>query len=197
MNVDLPGSTVPNTGTQVADPLPVPALRSLTVPRTSVQDNGLLDLLVRDDALVWGRHGEGLVGFGEVARATATGSTRFADLRRWWSSVAADAAVEDRVDLPGSGPVAFSAIAFSATSSHASRLIVPRLVVGRTGDTGWLTLVTSDPDAELSAAAAEEELARLLEEPSPERDLAPAADRLVAGQVSELQYEDSVRAGVR
>ena len=197
MNVDLPGSTVPKTGTQVADPLPVPALRSLTVPRASVQDNGLLDLLVRDDALVWGRHGEGLVGFGEVARATATGSTRFADLRRWWSSVAADAAVEDLVDLPGSGPVAFSAIAFSATSSHASRLIVPRLVVGRTGDTGWLTLVTSDPDAELSAAAAEEELARLLEEPSPERDLGPAADRLVAGQVSELQYEDSVRAGVR
>lgn len=195
MNVDIPGSTVPKTGALAAVAPRVPALRSITVPRP-VQENGLLDLLVRDDALVWGRRGEGLVGFGEVARFTAGGPDRFATLRRWWADASTAAAVHDGVCLPGTGPVAFSAIAFSGTSSYASRLIIPQLVVGRSGDTGWVTLTTDDPEAELSAAAAEQLLARLLEDASPERDLGPGGDRLVPGQVSEPQYEAAVRAGV-
>ncbi|MBM6620159.1 chorismate-binding protein [Micrococcaceae bacterium RIT802] len=197
MNIDFPGATVPKSGTPTAVDSPVPALRSITFPRTALQDNGFLDLLVRDDALVWGRRGEGLVGFGEVARFTSEGPDRFATLRRWWSGVAGVATVDDGVGMPGTGPIAFSAIAFSATSSYSSRLVVPQLVVGRAGDTGWITLTTDDPDAELSAAAAEQLLADLLEDPSPERDLVPGADRLVPGQVSERGYEESVRAGVR
>lgn len=197
MNTDLPGSTLPKSGTPQAAGHPAPLLRSITVPRTSLQDSGLLDLLVRDEALVWGRRGAGLVGFGEVARCTADGPGRFAELRRWWAAVSAAAEVDDAVGLPGTGPVAFSAIAFSSTSSYASRLVVPRLVVGRSGDTGWITLTTDDPDAELSTAAAEGLLSDLLEDPSPERDLVPGEDRLVPGQVSERQYEESVRAGVR
>ncbi|MDN6177049.1 MAG: isochorismate synthase [Micrococcaceae bacterium] len=197
MDIDLPGSVAPETGSaQTQDPSR-PRLRSITIARATGQESSLLDLLVRDDSLVWGRRGEGLVGFGEAARFTADGPDRFRLLRHWWADVSAAASVQDDVDLPGTGPVAFSSIAFSGTSPHASRLIVPRVLVGRSGDSGWLTLVTDDPEFELSAAAAEAELAGLLEEASTERDLSPGGDQLVPGRVSEDQYEESVRAGVR
>ncbi|PCC26161.1 isochorismate synthase [Glutamicibacter sp. BW78] len=176
---------------------PAPRLRSITIPRAPGQESSLLDLLVRDDSLVWGRRGEGLVGFGEAVRFVADGPDRFRRLRRWWADVSTAAEVQDDVDQPGTGPVAFSSIAFSGTSAHASRLIVPRVLVGRSGDHGWLTLITDDPEAELSAATAEAELAGLLEETSIERDLSPGSDQLVPGRVSEDQYEESVRAGVR
>ncbi|MGP5071755.1 isochorismate synthase [Arthrobacter rhombi] len=197
MNIDLPGSVAPETGSAQMQDAPAPRLRSITIPRAPGQESSLLDLLVRDDSLVWGRRGEGLVGFGEAVRFVADGPDRFRRLRRWWADVSTAAEVQDDVDQPGTGPVAFSSIAFSGTSAHASRLIVPRVLVGRSGDHGWLTLITDDPEAELSAATAEAELAGLLEETSIERDLSPGSDQLVPGRVSEDQYEESVRAGVR
>lgn len=197
MNIDLPGSLASKTGSpQTQDPS-LPLLRSITVARAPGQESSLSDLLVRDDSLVWGRRGEGLVGLGEAIRFTADGPERFSSLRRWWTGVAAAASVQDDVELPGTGPVAFSSIAFSGTSAYQSRLIVPRLLVGRSGDSGWLTLITDDPQAELSAEAAEAELAALLEDASAERNLSPGGDQLVPGRVSEAQYEESVRAGVR
>lgn len=197
MNIDLPGSVAPETGSAQMQDAPAPRLRSITIPRAPGQESSLLDLLVRDDSLVWGRRGEGLVGFGEAVRFVADGPDRFRRLRQWWADVSTAAEVQDDVDQPGTGPVAFSSIAFSGTSAHASRLIVPRVLVGRSGDHGWLTLITDDPEAELSAATAEAELAGLLEEASIERDLSPGNDQLVPGRVSEDQYQESVRAGVR
>lgn len=197
MNIDLPGSVAPETGSAQMQDAPAPRLRSITIPRAPGQESSLLDLLVRDDSLVWGRRGEGLVGFGEAVRFVADGPDRFRRLRQWWADVSTAAEVQDDVDQPGTGPVAFSSIAFSGTSAHASRLIIPRVLVGRSGDHGWLTLITDDPEAELSAATAEAELAGLLEEASIERDLSPCNDQLVPGRVSEDQYQESVRAGVR
>ncbi|MGO2003187.1 isochorismate synthase [Arthrobacter rhombi] len=197
MNIDLPGSVAPETGSAQMQDAPAPRLRSITIPRAPGQESSLLDLLVRDDSLVWGRRGEGLVGFGEAVRFVADGPDRFRRLRQWWADVSTAAEVQDDVDQPGTGPVAFSSIAFSGTSAHASRLIIPRVLVGRSGDHGWLTLITDDPEAELSAATAEAELAGLLEEASIERDLSPGNDQLVPGRVSEDQYQESVRAGVR
>lgn len=161
-----------------------------------MSEHGLLDYVVRDDSLVWSRRGEGTVGFGQVARFESTGAERFAEARAWWDAVAAAAAVEDNVNQSGTGLIAYGAFSFSFSSSYVSRLIVPRIVVGRNDACSWITYTVADPGAELSVEAAEAELASLLEDYSPEHELDTGIDRLVAGQISEESYLESVRKGV-
>nr|WP_246380514.1 isochorismate synthase [Paeniglutamicibacter cryotolerans] len=161
-----------------------------------MSDHGLLDYVVRDDSLLWGRRGDGMIGFGESVRFESTGSERFALARDWWNSVIAAAKVENPMELPGTGPLAFASFSFSYTSTYASRMIVPEIIVGRTGDRSWITYTPADPLAELSINAAEARLAELLEEVSEERELSRGDDRLVAGTVSEDGYLESVAKGV-
>lgn len=205
MSIDSLGAAVPLAGGSLAAaPLPappaaatpVPVLRSFTVRRPPMGENGLFDYFVRDDALVWSRRGDGMVGFGEAARFESAGRDRFAAARGWWAATARAARVENPLAEPGTGLPAFASFAFSHASAHVSRLVVPELVVGRRGDISWLTYTTADPAAELSVQAAEERLAVLLEEVSAEHELARSGDRLVPGQVSEDGYRAAVAAGV-
>jgi menaquinone-specific isochorismate synthase len=96
------------------------------------------------DACSWVRRGEGLVGWGRAASRTATGPDRFAELEDWWRDLAGSAVVRDEVDLPGTGPVAFGSVAYSAHSADGGTLVVPEVVVGRRGDRAWLTTVSAD-----------------------------------------------------
>lgn len=181
-------------GTQ--SPGTVPLLRSITIQRPAMSEHGLLDYITRDDSLVWSRHGEGTVGFGQVARFESTGPERFALARHWWDALSEAADVQDPLQQPGTGLIAFGAFAFSFSSSYASRLIVPKIVVGRNETCSWITYTVADPAAELSAEAAETELAGLLEDYSPEHELGAGANKLVAGQISEQAYRESVLKGV-
>ncbi|HSU12011.1 MAG TPA: isochorismate synthase, partial [Pseudonocardia sp.] len=116
-------------------PLP-PGLRVRTRP---VDDpGGLLDLFPDEHPLCWVRDGEGLVGWGEVARFTASGPDRFAAADAWWRSFAADLEVRDHVGIEGSGPVAFTSFTF-ADSSPGSVVVVPRVIVGRSEGRAWIT----------------------------------------------------------
>jgi menaquinone-specific isochorismate synthase len=197
MNTDSTGTVLPSPDAGTAEPARVPALRSATFVRPPMSEHGLLDYVVRDDSLVWGRRGDGMVGFGQAARFESTGPRRFAEARTWWSAVSSAAVSVDPLGLPGTGPVAFASFAFSFSSVHASRMIVPELVVGRRGDTSWLTYTTADPEADLGIQAAEERLALLLEDVSTEHELGSGAvDRLVAGTVSEDDYRAHVAEGV-
>ena len=54
----------------------IPQLRSITIQRPAMSEHGLLDYLTRDDSLVWSRHGQGTIGFGQVARFDASGPER-------------------------------------------------------------------------------------------------------------------------
>ncbi|NKX53476.1 isochorismate synthase [Arthrobacter mobilis] len=171
-------------------------LRGITIPWAALPDTaGLLEYLVRDDVLCWVRRDGGLAGFGEAARFTATGPERFRAASAWWRTVATGARIENHVGGPGTGAVAFGSFAFSWTSRHASRLIIPSVLVGLDGGRGWLTYLTCDPDAEVSAAAAEAALAGWLEGVAAGR-AADDGDRLVPGQVSEEDYRAAVTAGV-
>jgi menaquinone-specific isochorismate synthase len=99
----------------------------------------LLDLLPdREGALAWVRGGDGLVGWGEVARLSPTGPNRFVEADRWWRSFAASLAVDDQVGVPGTGPVAFTSFTF-ADDAPGSVLVVPRVVVGRRDGVAWIT----------------------------------------------------------
>jgi menaquinone-specific isochorismate synthase len=126
---------VPTLGVVTIAPLP-PGLRVRTRP---VDDpGGLLDLFPDEHPLCWVRAGEGLVGWGEVARFTASGPDRFAAADAWWRSFAADLEVRDDVGVEGSGPVAFTSFTF-ADSSPGSVVVVPRVVVGRAEGRAWIT----------------------------------------------------------
>ena len=118
-----------------------PALALLSVTSAPVADPGpLLSLLPRDGALAWVTGGEGLVGWGEAARFEVTGEDSFAEAEAWWQRVAASTLVDDAVDLPGSGLVAFGSFAFDAATG-SSVLIVPEVVVGRREGHWWVTTV--------------------------------------------------------
>ncbi|MEO5313128.1 isochorismate synthase [Pseudarthrobacter sp. CC12] len=131
--------------------------RTLTVPLDGKAfPGGLPSFLVRDDVLCWTRREAGLAGFGEIARFTATGPDRFLEADIWWRHLVLEAEVSDAVELPGTGPVAFGSFAFSKTSAHESRLIVPEIVVGVRDNQAWLTQLTFEggPLTEVTALAA-------------------------------------------
>ncbi|MDP9986375.1 menaquinone-specific isochorismate synthase [Arthrobacter oryzae] len=131
--------------------------RTLTVPLDGKAfPGGLPSFLVRDDVLCWTRREAGLAGFGEIARFTATGPDRFLEADIWWRHLVLEADVTDSVELPGTGPVAFGSFAFSKTSAHESRLIVPEIVVGVRDNQAWLTQLAFDggPLTEETALAA-------------------------------------------
>ncbi|WLQ07048.1 isochorismate synthase [Arthrobacter oryzae] len=142
---------------------PAGIIKTLTVPLDGRSfPGGLPSFLVRDDVLCWTRREAGLVGFGEIARFTATGPDRFLEADIWWRHLVLEADVTDTVDCPGTGPVAFGSFAFSKVSTHRSRLIVPEIVVGVRDGRAWLTQLTFD-DGELTEAGALTALERWLD----------------------------------
>ena len=84
--------------------------------------------------------GDGLVGWGEVARFEPAGAGRFADAERWWRELADHSVVRDEVHLPGSGLLAFGSFAY-ADDPGQSVLVVPEVVVGRRGSASWVTTI--------------------------------------------------------
>jgi menaquinone-specific isochorismate synthase len=143
------------------------------------------DLVTRlpspDGVLCWVRNGEGLVGWGELARFEASGPRRFNQLDAYWRSFVSRTDVHDEVGLYGSGPVAFTSVAFADQPGH-SVLVVPRVVIGRRDGVTWVTeLVTDGLPAEPAAT-------------QPVRD--PGRLRYVNGQLPVTSWRDSVASAV-
>jgi menaquinone-specific isochorismate synthase len=163
----------------------------LTVRTVAVPDPGdLLAQVPQPDVVAWVQHGAGLVGWGEAARITLpAGEDRFTAAEKWLGSVFDAAIVDDRVRLRGSGPVAFGAFTFDA-SSDGSVLIVPQAVLGRDGQGhAWLTTVTEGGAAPAWPFAQPRPLERVLWHdgslPAPqwERAVAKAVAAIKAGSL--------------
>jgi menaquinone-specific isochorismate synthase len=105
-------------------------------------DASLIDLLPEDHPVSWLRRGDGLVGCGVAAELRPRGASRFAEADAWWREIARRAIVRSDVHEPGSGLVAFGSFAF-ADHGGASTFVVPEVILGRRGDTCWLTTVSS------------------------------------------------------
>ncbi|MDD7836204.1 isochorismate synthase [Paenarthrobacter sp. AB444] len=186
-------------------------LRTLTVPLdVGSSPGGLPSFLVRDDVLCWSRREAGLVGYGELTRFNATGPERFLEADIWWRHLILEAEITDLVELPGTGPVAFGSFAFSKTSPHVSRLILPELVIGIRDGRAWATQLTFDGDP-LTEAGVLASVDRWLsgsngEEstqggsdvgPSPEAVAADgSAGYLSHGSLSEANWMEAVADGV-
>ena len=166
--------------------------RTLTVPLDAETfPGGLPSFLVRDDVLCWTRREAGLVGFGEIARFTATGPERFLEADIWWRHLVLEADIEDAVDCPGTGPVAFGSFAFSKASAHESRLLVPEIVVGLRDGQAWLTQLTFD-DGELTEAGARAALDRWLRSRRAAEDTGSAGGAVTDGAVMDGAVMDGV-----
>ncbi len=112
-----------------------------TVPLDLDTATALVDLLPTDQPVAWVRRGDGAVGWGVAASLHTNGSTRFADADKWWTETAARAVVRDEVGEPGTGLICFGSFGF-ADDPGDSVLVVPEVVVGRRGDSAWLTTVS-------------------------------------------------------
>lgn len=99
------------------------------------------------------RNEQGLIGWGEAARFEAVGPNRIAELAAAWKDYAASLEIVDSVNLPGSGPIAFGAIAFAEGSLTKSVLRVPRIVIGCRDGRYW---ITKFDDAEMPQVTAKE-----------------------------------------
>lgn len=109
-------------------------------------DRPLLDLCPVADPVAWLRADEGLVGWGTAVRIEpGSGPERFAVADRQLRELAAMADVEDPLELPGTGLVGIGSFTFDA-DAPGSALIVPRVVVGRSGGVTWRTMI-DPPDA--------------------------------------------------
>jgi menaquinone-specific isochorismate synthase len=119
---------------------------ALTSTTVRADDAGeLIGLLPAVGALSWVRRGEGLVGWGEAGRLEVSGPHALAEAAAWWAEYTAALDVDDALDVPGSGPVLFSSIAFDPTAG-TSVFVVPQVTVGRRDGDGWITTV-GDGDA--------------------------------------------------
>lgn len=143
--------------------------------------------------LLWMRRGEGLIGLGEVLRIEARGPDRIAEAARQWRRLAKAADLDDRVGLPGSGLVAFGAIAFADDSAATSVLIVPEIVLGRRDGRAWVTRIeVLDAASDLPSNPA---LAVEMPEPAPKRDVPRV--RFAPGAMPPDAYTAAVDEAVR
>jgi menaquinone-specific isochorismate synthase len=134
----LVGSGATDTLCPVTSSAPAPP--RLKVRTRAIEDPGsLLALLPPKDCYVWLRHGDGLVGWGEVVRLKPT---NIAEAAEWWSDLAAQVEVAAELDRPtaGAGLMAYGSFVFDpANSAGRSSLIVPQTVVGRRNGQTWMT----------------------------------------------------------
>jgi menaquinone-specific isochorismate synthase len=187
----MPGGPSPETGLTAAEP------GGLTVRTVAIADPGeLLTGLPDAPVLSWVRQGRGLVGWGEVARVTLTaGEDRFTAGEKWLRTLFDDVTVDDRVQVPGTGPLAFGSFTFDP-ASDGSVLIVPRVIVGRDGTgTAWLTTVSDgrEPAGRQSwpGAAGPEE------EPGPPAGIPSGSSlRWHDGSLSALEWAHAVELAV-
>jgi menaquinone-specific isochorismate synthase len=157
-----------------------------------------IDLLAAagSDGVLWQHEDFGLAGRGVALRielprglSDATAAARAADI------LAAIRASGD-VTGPGTGPVALGALPFAREAPGS--LVVPRVVIGRSGSEAWITTIASPGDGPDAARLAETMTADALSgftdpQPSPSQfTLTPLIDHeawsgLVAGAVARIE----------
>jgi menaquinone-specific isochorismate synthase len=149
-----------------------------------VPDPGdLLAKLPESGALAWVRRGDGLVAWGEAVRISLpAGVDRFTVGEKRLRELFETADTDDRVGLPGCGPVAFGSFTFDA-GCDGSVLVVPRALVGRRAGTSWFTTIAANGRDAVPAAA-------------PRAAQVPAQVQWQGGTLSSLQWEQAVTAAV-
>ncbi|MCL1898694.1 MAG: isochorismate synthase [Micrococcales bacterium] len=102
--------------------------------------------------LVWLRRGQGLVGWGQAARAEFTGPERFAQAEAWWREVVANCQVTGDGAVDADPPLCLGSFSFTDGSAAKSVLVVPQyLLVERPGRR---YLISAEPTGATGPSAA-------------------------------------------
>ena len=118
-------------------PEELPRLRVVTREVGAVDD--VLSFASPASPAFWSRRGDALAACGESMALTRIGPGF--DLGAQWRALVAKATIDDPVRLPGTGLIAFGALAFDPRSDTPSTFSVPSVVVGRRGSRSWLTRI--------------------------------------------------------
>ncbi len=129
--------------------LATPRLRVVTREVDAIDD--VLAYAHPNDPLFWSRRGDAIAAFDPVWELSQSGDT---DLGERWRELAANAEIDDAVGVPGTGLIAFGALAFDRESTTPCTLRVPSVIVGRRGDHSWVTLISRSDLTTGSPAAA-------------------------------------------
>ncbi|GGO66682.1 isochorismate synthase [Microbacterium nanhaiense] len=119
----------------------------LTLPRlvATTREISPVDALEYADPanpLVWTRNGDILVAAGpDLLHIDVGEDGRIAAIADLWRAFSQTADVYDEVELPGTGLVAFAALAFDDASTSPSTLIVPTTVIGIRAGRAWKTRI--------------------------------------------------------
>ena len=125
----------------------MPALIPVTTNRIG-SHLPLLQLLPEAPHYTWVRGGEGLVGWGEYASITVSGKDRFDQIRRWWHQQLESFQVSNAVHGSGTGPVLFTSLSFDR--NEQSIAVLPKVIVGKKGDSSWITWIGDGPQPLIS-----------------------------------------------
>lgn len=164
--------------------------RTVAIDPLDSRIGALIELLPAQSPLAWIRRGDGIVGWGEVARFTATGRERFSQAVDFWNEARTHAIIRDEVALPGTGPVAFGTFGFSFKTASPSTLVVPRVVVGRRDGVSWLTVI-STADSPFTAELSLDSVRDLADDVA-----APGDVTYRSGSLSETEWSDVVAQAV-
>lgn len=172
----------------------------LLVRTVPIADPGdLTTRLPHPAALAWIHRGDGIVGWGEAARlAVSGGGDRFGTADAWLRELFGAARIDDPVQLPGSGPVAFGSFGFDPKSAD-SVVIVPRWVLGRRAGRAWLTTIGggADPLTLVHPRRPPTQLRwsdGLLGAPGFQQAVAAAVERIRAGTLGKVVLARDLRA---
>ncbi len=106
-------------------------------------------LLDHDPSLVWISEDTTLIGHGEALRVAAGfGPGRFRVAEAAFAEWTDGQEVDDRVGVPGSGPVAFGSFTFDERSA-GSVLVVPEVTIGKSAGRWFVTTVGAVDPARL------------------------------------------------
>ena len=95
-----------------------------------------------------------MVGFGTAIRMEFSGTSRFTEASARWRELVKHSAVEDVMQIPGTGLIAFGTFAFAAGSTSTSVLHVPALIVGMRHGRAWLTRISGESGGSTSVPPA-------------------------------------------
>ena len=130
----IPGETaVVGSGALVARTVEIPAVPDL------------IAIGGRPGGVLWQREDCGLAGFGVALRVSLPIGLDGGDDVRSVLATLQSMGIDDRVGLPGCGPVVLGALPFDRSAGAV--LVVPRWIVGRRGGAAWLTSVTPGDEA--------------------------------------------------
>lgn len=155
--------------------------RLITAAELGLSPDYTLADLLGSNSSVFIYEKQGLIGWGEERRLETTGPNRVLELDSLWKDLVAQAEIADEVNLSGSGLISFGSIAFSDQSKTKSVLVIPKVVVGKQGDTLWLTTINIDETEALKLINLESNFTAASFEP---------------GQISTEQYLLNVEKGL-